>query len=212
MKDQTKNKSIRFEVDLVHPLAEAPGPGVRDRGPVNDAQPWMRVRPVGPPNVSGRFTRVLPGRVLQELVAPGQGPDVIPDARLVIQRVLNELEAGDRDGLERYRKQVENVLNRLTLDPGIRFEAIRGSVLPSLRRFAPEILLVSAGFDAWRNDPLGGMRVTEEGFRRWGEWLRELAAEVCGGRVLAVLEGGYDLRNLPLLVEANLEGLAGGRP
>jgi acetoin utilization deacetylase AcuC-like enzyme len=91
-------------------------------------------------------------------------------------------------------------------------EAIRGSVLPSLRRFAPDFLLLSAGFDAWRNDPLGGMRVTEEGFRRWGEWLRELAAEVCGGRILAVLEGGYDLRALPLLVEANLEGLAGGRP
>jgi acetoin utilization deacetylase AcuC-like enzyme len=91
-------------------------------------------------------------------------------------------------------------------------EAIRGAVLPALRHFAPEALLLSAGFDAWRNDPLGGMRVTEEGFRAWGEWLRELAAEVCGGRVLAVLEGGYDLRNLPLLVEANLEGLAGGKP
>jgi acetoin utilization deacetylase AcuC-like enzyme len=91
-------------------------------------------------------------------------------------------------------------------------EAIRGAVLPALRRFAPDALLLSAGFDAWRNDPLGGMRVTEEGFRAWGEWLRALAAEVCGGRVLAVLEGGYDLRNLPLLVEANLEGLAGGRP
>jgi acetoin utilization deacetylase AcuC-like enzyme len=91
-------------------------------------------------------------------------------------------------------------------------EAIQGTVVPALRRFAPDVLLVSAGFDAWRNDPLGGMRVTEEGFRDWGAWLRELAAKVCGGRVLAVLEGGYDLRSLPRLVEANLEGLAGGRP
>jgi len=89
-------------------------------------------------------------------------------------------------------------------------EAIQGTILPALRRFAPEALLLSAGFDAWCNDPLGGMRVTEEGFRNWGDWLRELAAEVCGGRVLAVLEGGYDLRNLPLLVEAHLKGLAGG--
>lgn len=56
------------------------------------------------------------------------------------------------------------------------------------------------------------MRVTEEGFRSWGSWLRELASEVCGGRILAVLEGGYDLRHLPGLVHANLEGLAGGRP
>jgi len=91
-------------------------------------------------------------------------------------------------------------------------EAIRGTVLPALRRFAPDVLLLSAGFDAWRNDPLGGMQVTEAGFRDWGVWLRELAAEVCGSRVLAVFEGGYDLRNLPLLVEAHLEGLAGGPP
>jgi acetoin utilization deacetylase AcuC-like enzyme len=91
-------------------------------------------------------------------------------------------------------------------------EALQGTVLPALRRFAPEVLLISAGFDAWRNDPLGGMQVTEEGFRSWGGWLGELAAEVCGGRILAVLEGGYDLRSLPRLVETHLEGLAGGRP
>lgn len=88
-------------------------------------------------------------------------------------------------------------------------EAIRGSVIPALRSFAPDVLLLSAGFDAWQNDPLGGMRVTLEGFRSWGEWMRELADEVCGGRVLAVLEGGYDLGNLPLLVEAHLQGLEG---
>jgi acetoin utilization deacetylase AcuC-like enzyme len=91
-------------------------------------------------------------------------------------------------------------------------EAIRDRILPGLRRFSPDALIVSAGFDAWQNDPLGGMRVTQEGFRSWGDWCAELAAELCGGRVLAVLEGGYDLANLPLLVEANLEGLAGGKP
>jgi acetoin utilization deacetylase AcuC-like enzyme len=90
-------------------------------------------------------------------------------------------------------------------------EAIRGKILPALRAFAPDVLLLSAGFDAWADDPLGGMRVTEEGFRSWGDWLRTLAGEVCGGRVLAVLEGGYDLGRLPRLVEAHLEGLAGGR-
>ncbi|HEX6903612.1 MAG TPA: histone deacetylase [Thermoanaerobaculia bacterium] len=91
-------------------------------------------------------------------------------------------------------------------------EAIQGAVIPALREFSPEVLIISAGFDAWQRDPLGGMRVTEEGFRSWGEWLRDLAAEVSGGRVLAVLEGGYDLASLPRLVAANLEGLAGGRP
>ncbi len=88
-------------------------------------------------------------------------------------------------------------------------EVIEEIILPALRRFAPDVLLLSAGFDAWQNDPLGGMRVTEAGFRSWGDRLRELAAEVCGGRILAVLEGGYDLQALPRLVEAHLEGLAG---
>jgi acetoin utilization deacetylase AcuC-like enzyme len=91
-------------------------------------------------------------------------------------------------------------------------EAIRGRILPALRRFAPDALIVSAGFDAWQRDPLGGMRVTAEGFRAWGDWLRDLAAGICGGRLLALLEGGYDLESLPRLVEAHLEGLAGGRP
>ena len=91
-------------------------------------------------------------------------------------------------------------------------EAIQGCILPALRRFAPDILLLSAGFDAWQADPLGGMRVSRDGFRAWGDWCAKLAAEVCGGRVLALLEGGYDLRNLPHLVADHLEGLAGGRP
>ncbi|HEX7183816.1 MAG TPA: histone deacetylase [Thermoanaerobaculia bacterium] len=90
-------------------------------------------------------------------------------------------------------------------------EAIEGVVIPALRRFAPEALLISAGFDAWQNDPLGGMNVTEQGFRSWGDRLRELARELCEGRLLAVLEGGYDLRSLPGLVEVCLEGLADGR-
>ncbi len=87
--------------------------------------------------------------------------------------------------------------------------ALRGRVIPALRRFAPEILLVSAGFDAWRDDPLGGLAVSAAGFAQWGSWLAELAEEVAQGRVLAVLEGGYDLENLPLLVEGHLRGLVG---
>ena len=86
-------------------------------------------------------------------------------------------------------------------------EAIRGRVIPGIREFRPDVLLISAGYDAWQHDPLGGMEVSEEGFRNWGTWMRELADEVCGGRLLAVLEGGYDLANLPRLVEASLEGM-----
>jgi acetoin utilization deacetylase AcuC-like enzyme len=88
-------------------------------------------------------------------------------------------------------------------------EVIRERVLPALRRHRPELLLLSAGFDAWRADPLGGMRVTAEGFAAWGRWLGELADEACGGRVLAVLEGGYDLAALPALAAGFLTALAG---
>jgi acetoin utilization deacetylase AcuC-like enzyme len=85
-------------------------------------------------------------------------------------------------------------------------EAIRGRVIPALKRFAPQALIVSAGFDAWRGDPLGGMAVSQDAFRRWGEWLAELAQERCAGRFLTVLEGGYDLEALPGLAAAFVEG------
>jgi len=78
--------------------------------------------------------------------------------------------------------------------------AFREELLPALAAFAPDLLVVSAGFDAWRDDPLGGMRVTERGFGDWGAWLREAAESACGGRVVSLLEGGYDLSALPNLV------------
>ncbi len=83
-------------------------------------------------------------------------------------------------------------------------------MLPALRRFKPDLLLVSAGFDAWRRDPVGGMAVGRAGFRRWGELLAGLASECCRGRMLSVLEGGYDLEALPDLVGSYLEGLRAG--
>ena len=70
-----------------------------------------------------------------------------------------------------------------------------------IARFEPELLLVSAGFDAHVEDPLGGMAVTADGFRELARRATSLAP-----RVAAVLEGGYNLRTLPSLVEAALEG------
>ncbi len=67
--------------------------------------------------------------------------------------------------------------------------------------FEPELLLVSAGFDAHVDDPLANMRVTADGFRELAQRATSLAP-----RVAAVLEGGYNLRTLPDLVEAALEG------
>jgi acetoin utilization deacetylase AcuC-like enzyme len=75
------------------------------------------------------------------------------------------------------------------------------SVEPAVRAFEPELVLVSAGFDAHVDDPLAGMRVTADGFRELA-----LRTAALGPRVAAVLEGGYDPRTLPGLVSAALEG------
>ena len=76
-------------------------------------------------------------------------------------------------------------------------------VAPAVRAFEPELVLVSAGFDADIHDPLAGMRVTRDGFRE----LAGRSAEL-GPRIAAVLEGGYDPGTLPGLVSAALEGFS----
>jgi acetoin utilization deacetylase AcuC-like enzyme len=75
------------------------------------------------------------------------------------------------------------------------------TVAPAIERFAPGLLVVSAGFDAHEDDPLAGMRVSAAGFRELARRARTLAP-----RVAAVLEGGYNLDTLPSLVAAALEG------
>ena len=71
-----------------------------------------------------------------------------------------------------------------------------GVVDPVLRRFDPQFLLISAGFDAHYADPLGSMRVTEAGFAAMTHVLLRAAEACCAGRLVAVLEGGYDLNGL----------------
>jgi len=82
-------------------------------------------------------------------------------------------------------------------------------VLPALEDFAPEFLLLSAGFDAHRDDPLSDTGVTVAGFRGMTEAVRDLARRVCGGRIVSTLEGGYELDALARSVQAHLEVLRG---
>jgi acetoin utilization deacetylase AcuC-like enzyme len=79
--------------------------------------------------------------------------------------------------------------------------AFEHTVAPAIERFDPELLLVSAGFDAHVDDPLSEMAVTEDGFRELARQAKGLAP-----RVGAVLEGGYNLATLPDLVAAALDG------
>jgi len=82
-------------------------------------------------------------------------------------------------------------------------QAFAERVEPAVRAFEPELVLVSAGFDAHVDDPLAGMRVTRDGFRELASRSAALAP-----RVAAVLEGGYHPRTLPSLVEAARDGFA----
>ena len=81
-------------------------------------------------------------------------------------------------------------------------------MLPALEKFAPEFVLVSAGFDAHRDDPLGSLRLTEAGFAKMTFSLKQLAARHCQERIISALEGGYNLDALEASVAAHVQALA----
>jgi acetoin utilization deacetylase AcuC-like enzyme len=69
-------------------------------------------------------------------------------------------------------------------------------VAPVVNEYAPELILVSAGYDGFQNDPLGGMLLSVEGFASVVSTLNEVAKQVSNSRILYLLEGGYDLNGL----------------
>ena len=103
-----------------------------------------------------------------------------------------------------------NVVN-VPLSPGSgspEFRAgMEGGVFPALRAFSPDLILVSAGFDAHESDPLATLRLVEDDFAWVTERLCGIADEVCGGRLVATLEGGYDLEALAGSVAAHVGAL-----
>jgi len=87
--------------------------------------------------------------------------------------------------------------------------AFQDLLAPLARAFQPQFILVSAGFDAHADDPLGGMQVTEAGFAAMTQVLCDLAADLCPGRVVLTLEGGYHPGAQARSVLAVLEVLIG---
>jgi len=83
-------------------------------------------------------------------------------------------------------------------------------VAPVASRFIPDLVLISAGYDAHRDDPLGGCLLETSSFAELGRWSRALG-EASGAPVGCLLEGGYDLRALAASVAATMEALTGGR-
>ncbi len=88
-------------------------------------------------------------------------------------------------------------------------ERLEEEVFPALEAFGPDMIFISAGFDAHRDDPLAGMDLLESDFAWVTRRLDELAQQLCGGRLVSTLEGGYDLLALGRCAAAHVRALSG---
>jgi acetoin utilization deacetylase AcuC-like enzyme len=96
-------------------------------------------------------------------------------------------------------------------DDGMRFkEAVETTLIPRLRTFSPGLLMISAGFDAHTRDPLANLNLVEDDFGWVTRKLMDVADETCDGRVVSLLEGGYDLQGLARSVDAHVTALMRG--
>ena len=85
--------------------------------------------------------------------------------------------------------------------------AFRERLVPAAEAFAPDLVLVSAGFDSRIDDPLGGFRLTDDDFAALTTIMMEIAARHCGGRLVSTLEGGYNLAGLASAAAAHVRAL-----
>lgn len=111
---------------------------------------------------------------------------------------------------ERGRREGEGSTLNIPLRPGkgdVEYSEAWATLGNTVKAFKPELILVSAGFDAHADDPLGGMNVTANGFANLMQQTMDWANEVCSGRVVCVLEGGYSLRGLSESVAAVIKVL-----
>ncbi len=115
-------------------------------------------------------------------------------------------------GMEHETGVYNNIVN-VQLRPGAGSEEFRAGyrdrILPALDAFAPDMLLISAGFDAHVRDPLAQLRLQTEDFAWVTRELLEIADKRCGGRVVSTLEGGYDLQALAASVAVHVKALMG---
>jgi acetoin utilization deacetylase AcuC-like enzyme len=96
-------------------------------------------------------------------------------------------------------------------DGGDKFRAaLESSILPRLRDFKPDLMVISAGFDAHRRDPLANLQLVEADFAWATQKLMEIADQSASGRVVSVLEGGYDLEGLANSAAAHVTALMRG--
>jgi Deacetylases, including yeast histone deacetylase and acetoin utilization protein len=115
-------------------------------------------------------------------------------------------------GMEHETGVFNNIVN-VPLRPGSGSEEFRRGyierILPALRNFHPELVIISAGFDAHYRDPLAQLRLETEDFRWVTQQILEVADKTCSGRVVSTLEGGYDLQALASSAAAHVRALMG---
>ena len=88
-------------------------------------------------------------------------------------------------------------------------EAFQNIFYPVAYKFSPEFIFISAGFDAHEQDPLAGINLSEVGYKKMTEVITRLASECAEGRLVSVLEGGYNFRSLSVSVEKHIRALMG---
>jgi acetoin utilization deacetylase AcuC-like enzyme len=90
--------------------------------------------------------------------------------------------------------------------------AVENSLAPAADRFRPDLVVISAGFDSRLGDPLGRFTLTDRDFADLTRAVMEIAARHAGGRVVSVLEGGYNLDGLASAAAAHVKALSEPRP
>ncbi|HVX79188.1 MAG TPA: histone deacetylase family protein [Bradyrhizobium sp.] len=111
------------------------------------------------------------------------------------------------------RGEHDNIVNAplAAEDGGSKFRAaFENTILPHLRKFSPELIVISAGFDAHYRDPLASLNLRAEDFGWVTRKVMEVAENSAGGRIVSVLEGGYDLQGLKESVAEHVTALMGG--
>jgi len=116
--------------------------------------------------------------------------------------------AADEIGVGDGRGFTQNIPLDEGAGDGQYLDAVEAQVMRAIEDYKPNAILLSAGFDAHQRDPLGGMRVSEEAYGEITRRIVEAAEHFCNGRVLSLLEGGYDMEGLAASVAEHVVALS----
>ena len=143
----------------------------------------------------------------------GNGPqDIFWTDKTVMYCSTHQMPLFPGTGASSERGEHDNIVNAplVSEDGGAQFRsAFENRILPHLRKFAPELIIISAGFDAHYRDPLASLNLKAEDFAWVTGKLMDVADQTAGGRIVSVLEGGYDLQGLTESVAAHVTALMG---